>query len=42
MHPTPPPYLGQINHLQLKFNYKLQDYQSVLDLHCKKKKDWTI
>ena len=30
-------YLGQINHLQIKFNYKLQDYQRVLDLSSKKK-----
>ena len=32
MHLTSP-YLGQINHLQLKFNNKLQDYQRVLDLN---------
>ena len=36
MHLTSP-YLGQINHLQLKFSNKLQDYQRVLDLNCKKK-----
>ena len=37
MHLTSP-YLGQINHLQLfKFNNKLQEFQCVLDLNCKKK-----
>ena len=36
MHLTSP-YLSQINHLQLKLNNKLQDYQRVLDLNCKKK-----
>ena len=32
------PYLGQINRLQLKCNYELQDFQRVFDLNARKKK----
>ena len=35
-------FLGQTNHLQLKFNNKLQDVKRVLHLNCKLKEDWTI
>ena len=35
-------FLGPTNHLELKFNYKLQDVKRVLDLNCKLKEDWTI
>ena len=32
------PHLGQINHLKLNFNNKLQNFLRVLDLNCKKKR----